>query len=41
MNTNVVDVYITYLRKKIDRPHPRKLIHTIKGLGYVLRDDEG
>jgi len=37
MNTNVVDVYITYLRKKIDKPFATKLIHTIKGLGYVIK----
>ena len=37
MNTNVVDVYINYLRKKIDKPYSDKLIHTIKGLGYVLK----
>ena len=37
MNTNVVDVYINYLRKKIDKPYQSTLIHTIKGLGYVLK----
>ena len=37
MNTNVVDVYINYLRKKIDKPYKVKLIHTIKGLGYVIK----
>lgn len=37
MNTNVVDVYINYLRKKIDKPYSTKLIHTIKGLGYVIK----
>jgi len=37
MNTNVVDVYINYLRKKIDKPYNTKLIHTIKGLGYVIK----
>lgn len=37
MNTNVVDVYITYLRKKIDKPFKTKLIHTMKGLGYVIK----
>lgn len=37
MNTNVVDVYINYLRNKIDKPYDLKLIHTIKGLGYVLK----
>lgn len=37
MNTNVVDVYINYLRNKIDKPYTIKLIHTYKGLGYVLK----
>lgn len=37
MNTNVVDVYINYVRKKIDKPFQNKLIHTMKGLGYVIR----
>lgn len=37
MNTNVIDVYINYLRKKIDKPYDTKLIHTMKGLGYVLK----
>lgn len=37
MNTNIVDVYITYLRKKIDKPFETKLIHTMKGLGYVIK----
>ncbi len=35
--TNVVDVYISYLRKKIDEGHSEKLIHTVRGRGYVLR----
>lgn len=37
--TNVVDVYIRYLRKKIDDPFDKKLIHTIRGTGYVLREE--
>ena len=37
MNTNVVDVYINYLRNKIDKPYANKLIHTVKGLGYVMK----
>ena len=36
--TNVVDVYIRYLRKKIDEGRAVKLIHTIRGSGYVLRE---
>lgn len=38
LGTNVVDVYVNYLRKKIDRPGLQKLIHTAIGLGYVLKD---
>ena len=37
--TNVVDVYIRYLRKKIDEGNEQKLIHTVRGMGYVLRED--
>ncbi len=36
--TNVVDVYIRYLRKKIDEGFESKLIHTVRGMGYVLRE---
>lgn len=35
--TNVIDVYIRYLRKKIDEGYDRKLIHTVRGAGYVLK----
>ena len=38
--TNIVDVYIRYLRSKIDEPFKKKLIHTVRGVGYVLRADE-
>ena len=38
--TNVVDVYISYLRKKIDEGRKGKLIHTVRGRGYVLREDK-
>ncbi|MGI6080105.1 MAG: response regulator transcription factor [Candidatus Avilachnospira sp.] len=37
--SNVIDVYIRYLRKKIDDPFPKKLIHTVRGSGYVLKED--
>ena len=37
-NTNVIDVYINYLRTKIDKPFDTKLIHTQVGMGYVLKD---
>ena len=37
--TNVVDVYISYLRKKIDEGQEMRLIHTVRGRGYVLREE--
>lgn len=37
--SNVVDVFIRYLRKKIDDGYDRKLIHTIRGIGYVFREN--
>ena len=37
--TNIVDVYIRYLRSKIDDPFDDKLIKTVRGVGYVLRED--
>jgi len=37
--TNVVDVYVNYLRKKIDKDFEPKLIHTIRGVGYILSAD--
>lgn len=36
--TNVIDVYINHLRKKIDKDYPRKLLHTLRGVGYVMRE---
>jgi two-component system, OmpR family, copper resistance phosphate regulon response regulator CusR len=36
--TNVIDVYINTLRKKVERPGQRQLIHTVRGVGYALRD---
>lgn len=38
--TNVIDVYVNYLRNKIDRNFATKLIHTVRGAGYVLRKPE-
>ncbi|MFI5177561.1 MAG: winged helix-turn-helix domain-containing protein [Vicinamibacterales bacterium] len=35
--TNIVDVLVSRLREKIDRPFDRKLLHTVRGVGYVLR----
>lgn len=37
-DTNVVDVYINHLRKKIDKTFDKKLIHTVRGVGYILKD---
>jgi len=39
-NTNIVEVYINYLRNKIDKGFPVKLIHTVIGMGYVLKEGE-
>jgi len=39
IGTNVVDVYVNYLRKKLDGPNLEKLIHTVIGMGYVLKLD--
>lgn len=38
MGTNVVDVYVNYLRKKIDKDRAGKLIHTMVGMGYVMKE---
>lgn len=40
-DTNVVDVYIRHIRKKVDQGHRNKLIHTVRGTGYVMRVPEG
>ena len=37
--TNVIDVYISYLRNKIDRDRDRSLIQTVRGSGYTMRSD--
>ncbi|TQK07658.1 heavy metal response regulator transcription factor [Herbaspirillum sp. SJZ107] len=37
-DTNVVDVAVKRLRAKVDDPHPRKLIHTVRGMGYLLEE---
>ena len=36
--TNIIDVYVNFLRKKIDRDHDTKLIHTQVGMGYMLKE---
>ncbi|MDO3378533.1 heavy metal response regulator transcription factor [Geoalkalibacter halelectricus] len=38
--TNIIDVYINYLRKKVDRDFDKKLIHTVRGVGYVLKESD-
>lgn len=38
-SSNVVDVYISYLRDKVDKNYSPKLIHTVRNVGYVLRED--
>lgn len=38
VETRVVDVYMGYLRKKIDNNHPKKLLHSIRGFGYVIKE---
>ena len=37
--SNVVDVYITYLRKKIDNGFDKKLLHTVRGAGWILKEE--
>jgi two-component system OmpR family response regulator len=39
--SNVVDVYVRYLREKIDRPFGRASLETVRGIGYRLREDGG
>ena len=36
--TNIIDVYVNYLRNKIDRDYDKKLIHTVRGQGYMLKE---
>jgi heavy metal response regulator len=38
--TNIIDVYVNYLRKKVDREADKKLIHTVRGLGYILKEED-
>ena len=37
---NVIDTHVARLRKKIDADHPAKLIHTIRGVGFMMREGE-
>ena len=39
-DSNVVDVYIRYLRNKLDKGYPSALIHTVRGYGYVLKEEK-
>lgn len=36
--TNVIDVYVNHLRKKIDKSYPDKLLHTLRGVGYIMKE---
>ena len=36
--TNVIDVYVNHLRKKIDKNFPKKLLHTLRGVGYIMKE---
>ncbi|WP_336516622.1 response regulator transcription factor [Pollutibacter soli] len=38
-NTNIIDVYINYIRNKVDKPYPNKLIQTHIGIGYILKEN--
>ena len=38
--TNIIDVYVNYLRKKVDREADKKLIHTVRGVGYILKEED-
>jgi DNA-binding response OmpR family regulator len=38
--TNIVDVYVRHLRSKVDDDYPKKLIRTVRGVGYVVSDDD-
>jgi DNA-binding response OmpR family regulator len=38
--TNIVDVYVRHLRRKVDDPFPTKLIHTVRGVGYCVREQQ-
>jgi len=37
--TNFIDVYMNYLRKKIEKDFNKKLIHTVIGMGYIMRSE--
>jgi DNA-binding response OmpR family regulator len=37
--TNVIDVYVNFLRKKVDKTFDKKLIHTLIGMGYIMKEE--
>ena len=39
-STNIVDVYVNFLRKKIESVTSKRYIHTVRGTGYVLKEDD-
>jgi DNA-binding response OmpR family regulator len=39
LGTNVIDVYVNYLRKKIEYEFPTKIIKTVIGMGYVIKEE--
>ena len=39
VDTNVADVFVSYLRRKLERDGLPRVIHTVRGIGYVLRED--
>ena len=40
LDSNIIDVYINYLRKKVDKGFRKKLIHTVRGEGYIMKEDQ-
>jgi DNA-binding response OmpR family regulator len=38
--SNLIEVYVNYLRRKVDHNAAKKLIHTVRGVGYILREPE-
>ena len=40
VNSNVLDVYVNFLRNKIDKGFKKKMIHTVRGAGYILKEKE-
>jgi DNA-binding response OmpR family regulator len=40
LDSKTIEVFISFLRRKIDKPFDKKLIHTVVGMGYVMKDEE-